>query len=262
MGAHLIECSGNADPDNFGLMSVAEWDGVPLTQVLAALGVSRPARTRCWSRAWTTPRSRSRTSNPGASWVFPLDALERLGAFLAVRMNGEPLTADHGAPVRLVVPGWYGCSWIKWVNELRDRRRRRTDDDADDGVLAAHASGQHPEAREGLRAAGHRSRGDADPRREAPRRRPPPIPHHRHRLGRRSPGRSARDPLQRQRDAAAPSRSVPPRARNATWSLWDYRWRPASPGIYNIALHAADPSIRTRRLDVSYYVRRVVIDEV
>ena len=51
--------------------------------------------------------------------MFPLDAIDRLGVFLAVRMNGEPLTPDHGAPVRLVVPGWYGCSWIKWVNELR-----------------------------------------------------------------------------------------------------------------------------------------------
>src|SRR5262245_41451376 len=34
MGAHLSECSGNADPDNFGLMSVAEWDGVPLAQLV------------------------------------------------------------------------------------------------------------------------------------------------------------------------------------------------------------------------------------
>ena len=47
-----------------------------------------------------------------------------------------------------------------------------------------------------------------------------------------------------------------------TWSLWEYRWRPASPGVYNIALRAADTAIRTRRLDVSFYVRRVVIDEV
>ena len=52
------------------------------------------------------------------------------------------------------------------------------------------------------------------------------------------------------------------RARHRTWSLWDYRWRPDEPGVYNIALRAADPSIRTRRLDVSFYVRRVVIDEV
>ena len=33
MGAHLFECSGNANPSNFGLMSVAEWQGIPLTDV-------------------------------------------------------------------------------------------------------------------------------------------------------------------------------------------------------------------------------------
>ena len=34
-------------------------------------------------------------------------------------MNGQPLPKDHGKPVRLVVPGWYGCSEVKWVNEIK-----------------------------------------------------------------------------------------------------------------------------------------------
>jgi hypothetical protein len=34
-------------------------------------------------------------------------------------MNGEPLPKDQGAPVRLVVPGWYGCTEAKWVNEIK-----------------------------------------------------------------------------------------------------------------------------------------------
>jgi hypothetical protein len=54
----------------------------------------------------------------------------------------------------------------------------------------------------------------------------------------------------------------PARRTNRTWSLWEYRWQPPSPGVYNIALSVIDRSIRTRRLDVSYYVRRIVIDEV
>src|SRR4029453_16795682 len=58
-------------------------------------------------------------SVPGASWGFPLASLERLGACVGIRMNGESLPADHGKPVRLVVPGWYGCAWIKWVNDIR-----------------------------------------------------------------------------------------------------------------------------------------------
>src|SRR5262249_3550637 len=43
---------------------------------------------------------------------------------LGYQMNGEPLTKGHGAPVRLIVPGYYGIAWVKWVNriELHDRR--------------------------------------------------------------------------------------------------------------------------------------------
>src|SRR4029453_17551387 len=52
----------------------------------------------------------------GGSWIFALDELRE--AFLATGMNGVPLPADHGAPVRLVVPGWYGCVCIKWVNAI------------------------------------------------------------------------------------------------------------------------------------------------
>ena len=42
MGPHLIECSGNADPNNFGLLSVADWDGVSLADLIARLQ-PRPA---------------------------------------------------------------------------------------------------------------------------------------------------------------------------------------------------------------------------
>ena len=44
MGAHLIECAGNTDPRNFGLMSVAEWDGVPLMRLIMPHVSLRPAR--------------------------------------------------------------------------------------------------------------------------------------------------------------------------------------------------------------------------
>ena len=43
---------------------------------------------------------------------------------LAYQMNGEPLTKNHGAPVRLIVPGWFGIAWVKWLAriEVMDRR--------------------------------------------------------------------------------------------------------------------------------------------
>jgi DMSO/TMAO reductase YedYZ molybdopterin-dependent catalytic subunit len=38
--------------------------------------------------------------------------------FLAYAMNGEPLTKNQGFPVRLIVPGWYGVSNVKWLSEI------------------------------------------------------------------------------------------------------------------------------------------------
>src|SRR3954464_3960071 len=89
MGAHLLECSGNNNPANFGLMSVAEWDGVPLLDLLDTLPPSRQATAVMVSG--DDPDQPSRTSVAGASWVFPLASLASLGAFLAVRMNGGAL---------------------------------------------------------------------------------------------------------------------------------------------------------------------------
>jgi len=43
------------------------------------------------------------------------------------------------------------------------------------------------------------------------------------------------------------------------WSLWTHTWRP-EPGRYEIVLKVTDPSIRTRRLDLFYYVRSVTIE--
>jgi DMSO/TMAO reductase YedYZ molybdopterin-dependent catalytic subunit len=43
---------------------------------------------------------------------------------LAYEMNGLPLAKSHGAPLRLVVPGWFGIAWVKWLAriEVLDRR--------------------------------------------------------------------------------------------------------------------------------------------
>ncbi|HUE90273.1 MAG TPA: molybdopterin-dependent oxidoreductase [Vicinamibacterales bacterium] len=259
MGAHLIECSGNTDPDNFGLMSVCEWDGLPLTHVMDSLPPHREAAAVLVS-GLDHPES-SRSSHAGASWVLPLDAVKQTGAFLAFRVNGEPLPADHGAPVRLVVPGWYGCSWIKWVNDIRlvgpdepitsqmIEFSLRTHQPAlptlardyqppviDLAAMPIRVEKRRVAGRIEYRVVGIVWGGDR------------PVTH-----------------LQIRFRAGEPSTPFPicpaPRT-HRTWSLWEYRWRPTSPGLYSIALTAADPTIRTRRLDVSFYVRRVLITDV
>ncbi|HXG89885.1 MAG TPA: molybdopterin-dependent oxidoreductase [Vicinamibacterales bacterium] len=260
MGAHLIECSGNVDPDNFGLMSVTEWDGVPLTRLLPPIG-SRTGASGLLVNGADDYSQDARTSQPGASWVFPLAQLDALGAFLAVGMNGAPLTLDHGAPVRLVVPGWFGCSWIKWVNELR---LVGADEPATSQMIEfstrTHQADRSPLARDyeppviDLAAT--------------------PIRVEKRRIDGRLEYRivgivwGGDRPVDRLMirfnvgEKPQPFPICPAPRTHRTWSLWDYRWKPESPGLYNIVLQADDPSIRTRRLDLSFYIRRVVVDEI
>ena len=63
------------------------------------------------------------------------------------------------------------------------------------------------------------------------------------------------EPWVRVEDCPLPSSTL-------TWSLWSHTWRPQAPGRYQIVLKVDDPSIRTRRLDIFFYVREVDIDEI
>ena len=112
-------------------------------------------------------------------------------------MNGEPLPLDHGRPVRLAVPGWYGCAWIKWVNEIRLVGAGRTGDQPDEGVRRPHPSVGAPRSRARLRRPGNQAAAVPDPRRTAPHCHRHRIPHRRHRLGRPPACRSPGDPLWR-----------------------------------------------------------------
>ncbi|MGK2875726.1 MAG: molybdopterin-dependent oxidoreductase [Nocardioides sp.] len=91
------------------LIGNAWWSGVRLAEVLAEAGVQDGADAVL------------QTSHDGWTCVTPLSALtDDRNAILAVAMNGEPLTIEHGFPVRAVVPGLYGyVSATKWVVEMK-----------------------------------------------------------------------------------------------------------------------------------------------
>ena len=49
---------------------------------------------------------------------LPLDEALRDDVLLAYEMNGAPLPPQHGFPLRLVVPGWYGMTNVKWLTRI------------------------------------------------------------------------------------------------------------------------------------------------
>nr|WP_133905698.1 molybdopterin-dependent oxidoreductase [Actinophytocola oryzae] len=92
-----------------GLISNADWIGVPLRDLLMEAGV-KPGADQLFS-----------TSIDGFTAGTPIDALldANRGAMLAIGMNGEPLPQEHGFPARMVVPGLYGyVSATKWVVDM------------------------------------------------------------------------------------------------------------------------------------------------
>jgi DMSO/TMAO reductase YedYZ molybdopterin-dependent catalytic subunit len=94
------------------LIGNARWAGVPIREVLAEAGVQDGADAV------------KSTSSDGWTCGTPIEALtDDRNALLAVAMNGEPLSVEHGFPVRMVVPGLYGfVSATKWVVELEVTR--------------------------------------------------------------------------------------------------------------------------------------------
>jgi len=124
-GPVLLECSGNHRSLKFGLLSVANWDGVSIGKVLDLAEPTRKATSVLIngfdddSNLPDTGPPYHQHSMPTCSWIFTREQLEQTGAFLATRMNGQPLPKDQGAPVRLVVPDWFGCTEVKWINEIK-----------------------------------------------------------------------------------------------------------------------------------------------
>jgi DMSO/TMAO reductase YedYZ molybdopterin-dependent catalytic subunit len=125
-----IECSGNSGHPRLmnGLVSHATWRGPTLASLLRECGLLPQAREVVFfgmdgetERKWAA-RDQEIYSPHGRS-IFVQDALDG-NAVLAMQMNGAPLPPDHGFPVRLIVPGWYGMTQVKWLNRIvvLDRR--------------------------------------------------------------------------------------------------------------------------------------------
>ena len=117
-----FECSGNRGPLN-GLCGNGRWTGVSLKSVLDSAGVKPAAREFVFFGA-----DHGEEEVEWRAQKFKIDvpfgrSLNREKAlspepFLAWALNGQPLTKHQGAPLRLLVPGWYGVCNVKWLSQI------------------------------------------------------------------------------------------------------------------------------------------------
>ncbi|HEX2279251.1 MAG TPA: molybdopterin-dependent oxidoreductase, partial [Candidatus Tectomicrobia bacterium] len=149
-----MECSGNHGPrlpDGrpffIGGIGNARWAGTPLAPLLKQAGVlDQGTEVIFWGAdsGQVTIRDNSGITGPGQTGTVEPDpgggldftiteqfarsmSLEEAlspDTLLCYEMNGEPLPPEHGFPVRLIAPGWYGVANVKWLTRIEVRSQR------------------------------------------------------------------------------------------------------------------------------------------
>lgn len=122
-----VECAGNGrsflQPKQHGVqwgagaIAHAEWTGVSLRTLLQECRLEPHTVEILFEGA-------DRGTEPGMAEPIsfarslPVDKATHPDTLIALRMNGEPLTPEHGFPARLLVPGWYGVASVKWLTTI------------------------------------------------------------------------------------------------------------------------------------------------
>ncbi|WP_457964207.1 sulfite oxidase [Arthrobacter sp. D1-29] len=120
-----LECAGNgrsllkprplSQPWVLEAVGTAEWTGVPLAYLLAKAGVLDEAVEVVFTGADEGIQGGVRQKYARS---LPIREALRPDVVLAYRMNGADLPPQHGYPLRLVVPGWYGMTSVKWLESI------------------------------------------------------------------------------------------------------------------------------------------------
>jgi DMSO/TMAO reductase YedYZ molybdopterin-dependent catalytic subunit len=126
-----LECSGNgAGPTFMNAVYNSRWTGTPLAPILKKCGIKSGAIEVIFfgydHKAETLRKGTPRELTVDVPFArsMSLDDALRLNILLAYERNGTPFEKRNGAPLRLIVPGWYGIACVKWLRriEVRDRR--------------------------------------------------------------------------------------------------------------------------------------------
>ena len=152
--ACTLECAGNSRarllPRALSMpwleeaVGNAEWTGTPLAPLLEEAAVEDGAVEVLFTGL---DRGIQGETEHSYERSLPLDEARRPELLLAYEVNGRPLPPQHGFPLRLVVPGWYGMTHVKWLDKItvltepfegyqqaHQYRRKQSEDDAGDPV--------------------------------------------------------------------------------------------------------------------------------
>jgi DMSO/TMAO reductase YedYZ molybdopterin-dependent catalytic subunit len=120
-----MECAGNgrarleprpvSQPWLLEAVGTARWRGTPLAPLLHEAGVPESTVEVLFTGL---DRGIEGGDEQAFQRALPLDEAMREEVLLAYEMNGAPLPPQHGFPLRLVVPGWYGMTNVKWLSRI------------------------------------------------------------------------------------------------------------------------------------------------
>ena len=123
------ECSGNSPRGMQGLSSCGRFTGVRLRDLLRRAGVDDKAREVVFFGADKGGEDvvfRQQTLKVQQQFArsITLENAMKPDPLLAWALNGKPLGRDHGFPLRVVMPGWYGVANVKWLSEIHLQENR------------------------------------------------------------------------------------------------------------------------------------------
>ena len=208
--AITLECIANGVDGH--LISTAVWRGVPLETLLQARGGALPGGTQIVF-----------TSADGYVSSLPLADLLEAGTLLAWEMNGAPLPAHHGFPLRAVVPGRFGEQSAKWITRIE--------------VVDHPVKGFYQE--QGWYAGPLYTISRIDnPAKYA--RLPLGQPVHVHGIAFGGTRGIQRVEVSVDGGAMWQPASFPPPLSPQTWALWSVDWTPTTPGLVTLVVRATD----------------------
>jgi DMSO/TMAO reductase YedYZ molybdopterin-dependent catalytic subunit len=123
--AVTLECAGNgrallanhepSQPWLLEAVGTSKWTGTPLAPLLEEAGLARNAHSVVFTGL---DRGFQGGVEHDYERALPVGEALQPQVLLAYEMNGEPLPAQHGYPLRLLVPGWYGMTHVKWLSRI------------------------------------------------------------------------------------------------------------------------------------------------